>query len=270
MQKDVHFYLTYALAKKAGGSDNIAEKIAWADQYTDDLNEPDEHGIQTQTKIDPDANWNDRQIQLTVIIPFHFIPGNDSTHPWKTMPNSANSRKLVRKALKTGDPFRLGIALHAFQDTFSHQGFSGWREGLNSCFPWYYMMSALPNVGHAEMRVIPDIVNQVWTDPRSNKKIDNKTRVLSAAKHTYTFLTRFFNTNGNSNRFEDLESTLKTIFKETIYDTRKEQLLILSGNRGIKYETVRKKLEPKYKADFVKAARRHLSETMDLLKTYPY
>jgi hypothetical protein len=37
MQKDIHFYLTYALAKKAGIDVEVAEKIAWANQHTDEL-----------------------------------------------------------------------------------------------------------------------------------------------------------------------------------------------------------------------------------------
>ena len=76
MQKDFHFYLTYVLSRKVGISVKDAEKIAWANQYTDDLTEADLHGIQTQSAIL--GNWADRQIQLSVLVPFHFIPGADS------------------------------------------------------------------------------------------------------------------------------------------------------------------------------------------------
>jgi len=58
MQKDVHFYLTYLLAVKVGVEDEEAEKIAWADQYTDDLTEADLYGIQTQSAIL--GNWTGR------------------------------------------------------------------------------------------------------------------------------------------------------------------------------------------------------------------
>ena len=172
MQKDVHFYLTYLLAVKVGVEDEDAEKIAWADQYTDDLTEADLYGIQTQSAIL--GNWSDRQIQLSVLVPFHFIPGEDPEHPWVTTRNCIRARKLVMVAWKAGDLLQLGIALHGLQDTFSHEGFSGWQEEVNSCFPWYYIESALPNVGHAELRVIPDVVNYVWTDPRDGRRIDNK------------------------------------------------------------------------------------------------
>jgi hypothetical protein len=51
MQKDVHFYVTYALARKAGLAAEDAEALAWADQFTDDLTAPDLHGIQTQSAV---------------------------------------------------------------------------------------------------------------------------------------------------------------------------------------------------------------------------
>ncbi len=178
MQKDVHFYLTYVLAKKLGLAAEDAEKIAWADQYTDDLTESELHEIQTQSAIA--GNWADRQVQLSVLVPFHFIPGSDADYPWMTTSNNPRARELVRAA--RDNLLQLGIALHGLQDTFSHQGFSGWQEDLNSCFPWYYVESVLPNVGHAELRVIPDVVNYVWTDPRNGKRIDNKLRTMSAAK----------------------------------------------------------------------------------------
>ena len=82
MQKDVHFYVTYALARKAGLPAEGAEKLAWADQFTDDLTAPDLHGIQTQSAIA--GNWADRQVQLSVLVPFHFVPGSDAGHPWMT------------------------------------------------------------------------------------------------------------------------------------------------------------------------------------------
>ena len=47
----MHFYVTYALARKAGLPAADAEVLAWADQYTDDLTAPDLHGIQTQSAI---------------------------------------------------------------------------------------------------------------------------------------------------------------------------------------------------------------------------
>jgi len=266
MQKDVHFYLTYALAKKVGISENDAEKIAWADQYTDDLTEADLHGIQTQSAAV--GNWADMQVQMSVLVPFHFIPGNDPNHPWMTTRNSPTARKLVRLGAKN-NLFQLGIALHGLQDTFSHEKFSGWREGLNSCFPWYYVESALPNVGHAEMRVIPDVVNYVWTDPRDSQRIDNKKRAMSAAKATYDFLVKFFNPGIDPGNWQDGQKKLQRIFKIDSYDKRIDEICILSGNDQIHYNDVNKKLEKDNKSDFILAARDHLAAAMGLCSDLP-
>ena len=189
---DVHFYLTYALSRKVGISASDAKIIAWANQYTDELTQADLYGIQTQSDVL--GNWGDRQVQLSVLVPFHFIPGNDRTHPWKTTRNNNRVRQLVDSALRKKNPFQFGIALHGLQDTFSHEGFSGWREDLNSCYPWYYIQSGLPNVGHAELLVTPDVVNYIWTDPRDGRRIDNKKRTMSATKATYDFLVQFSGT----------------------------------------------------------------------------
>ncbi len=265
MQKDIHFYLTYALARKIGVSDPEAEKIAWANQYTDEMTEADLHGIQTQSGIL--GNWGDRQIQLSVLVPFHFIPGKDSEHPWKTERNSYRSRRLLAIGARK-PPFQLGIALHSFQDTFSHDGFSGWQEDLNACYPWYYVTSALPNVGHAELRVIPDVVNYVWTDPRDNRHIDNKKRAMSAAKATYDFLAKLYNGGADSTIWQDLSTELRRLFKLD-YNERVDGLCILSGNPDIDYKDVNTKLEPVYKPEFIQAARRHLSKAIELFHDLP-
>lgn len=266
MQKEVHFYLTYALARKVGISDNEAKILSWADQYTDDLTEADLHGIQTQSAIA--GNWADRQVQFSVLVPFHFIPGNDPTYPWMTTRNSPRARELVKLASKK-NLFQLGIAFHGLQDTFSHEKFSGWCEDLNSCFPWYYIESALPNVGHAELRVIPDVVNYVWTDPRDGKKIDNKKRTMSAAKATYDFLAKFFNPNIDPALWGNLKKELQRIFKLESYDKRIDEICKLSGNDQIHYDEVNKELVKNNKSDFILAARDHLAEVMRLCSDLP-
>jgi len=265
MQKDVHFYLTYLLARRAGIPDADAEKIAWADQYTDDLTKPDLYEIQTQSDIL--GNWVERQIQLSVLIPFHFLPGNDPQHPWMTTRNSPRAQSLVDAA--RGDLLQLGIALHAFQDTFSHESFSGWREDLNACFPWYQVEAAIPNVGHAELRVIPDVVNYVWTDPRSGKQLDNKERTLAAAKATFDYLSRFFNPGVNPSVWQALEPKLERIFKFD-YDKRIDELCALSERSAIDYKEVNPRLEGGSKVDFMKAASKHLAETMKLFQNLPW
>jgi hypothetical protein len=267
MQKDIHFYLTYALAMRLGIPAAKAEKIAWADQYTDDLTEADLHGIQTQSDVA--GNWDDRQVQLSVLVPFHFIPGSDAVHPWMTTRDSERARKLVDIGFKA-NLFQLGIALHAYQDTFSHEKFSGWREDLNSCFHWYYIKSGLPNVGHAEMRVVPDVVNYVWTDPRDGERIDNKKRAMRCAKGTYDFLKSMFDPSAAGASWSKIRPELQRLFKLDSYDKRVDGICVLSGNDKIDYAKVTKKLYKKHKRDFVKAASSHLAEAIELFSDLPW
>lgn len=265
MQKDIHFYLTYALAKKLGINDENAEKIAWADQYTDELGEAELYGIQTQSPII--GNWSDAQIQMSVLIPFHFVPGEDKKHPWMTTENSKRANSLLNAV--SDNLFQFGIALHALQDTFTHQGFSGWKEKLNDCFPWYYMKSALPNIGHAEMQVVPDVVNYIWTDPRNGQKIDNKQRALRAAKATLNALAKLGTQKNVKMIWSSVKPKLKRYFKIESYDKRIDKICALSGNKTIDFNKVNKKIEKKYKKDFIKAASNHLSEALKLFEGFP-
>ena len=267
MQKDVHFYLTYALSMEIGLSTEDAEKIAWANQYTNDLTETDLYGIQTHSAIL--GHWTDRQVQISILVPFHFIPGSDPSHPWMTTRYNARARRLVNLALKNG-LFQLGIALHGLQDTFSHEGFSGWKEDLNACFPWYYIESPLPNVGHAELQVTPDVVNYVWTDPRDGRRIDNKKRTMSAAKATYDCLSKIFSPEIDLRVWQNLQKALQEIFIIESYDQRKSELRALSGNHQISYGEVNGRLEKKHKSDFVQAASNHLAEAMKLFSNLPW
>lgn len=267
MQKDVHFYLTYALAMKAGIPDALSRTIAWADQYTDDLTRADLHGIQTQSDIL--GNWGDKQVQLSVLVPFHFIPGSDKDHPWMTTPNSPRAKSLVAYALKENDPLRVGIALHGLQDTYSHQGFSGWQESLNSCYPWYYLESSLPNIGHAEMRVTPDVLNYVWTDPRNGEKIENWKRGISAARATFDVLVKFNRSRVDASVWRNLKNKLMELFRLKSYDSRVTRLCALSGNDKIDYKDVLSELITRHKVDFIKSANSHLARAMSLFEDLP-
>jgi len=261
VQKDFHFYVTYALARRLGIPRPEAELIAWANQFTDELDEGSIHRIQTQSALL--GNWDDPQIQMSVLVPFHFVPGNDPVHPWKTTPDSPHARDLLALALASRSPLRLGIALHAIQDTFSHQGFSGWREELNSCYPWYSLTSALPNVGHAEMRATPDIVNIVWTDPRSNERIDNRYRAMEAARVTCRMLQRWSRGAKPETPWQELKKELKPVFATPSYDERKEKLRKLAGDSGVRYSNVARRLQKPQLDHFITAAAAHLAAAIE-------
>ena len=266
MQKDFHFYVTYTLARKAQIPERTARQIAWADQFTDDLDDFDLYGIQTQCK--KLGNWSDRQVQLSVLVPFHFLPGGTSRSkwPWKTTENNARARQLLRTPVSTENPLSLGIALHALQDTFSHQGFSGWDEERNSCYPWYYLKSGLPNVGHAEMLVVPDIVDREWVDPRTGENIDNKERAIRAARETFGALAKYSGIANPESIWSNLDQKLARIFANTSYDKRKNQLRRLSGSPSIRYSRITTSMQKRLRSRFLRAAAQHLAGAMKLLE----
>jgi hypothetical protein len=269
MQKDFHFYVTYALARKVGFPSKDAELLAWANQYTDELTSAEIHSIQTQSS-DIVGNWGDEQIQMSVLIPFHFVPGSDKNHPWMVTRNSPRAKALVEHAFSNHNLIQFGISLHSYQDTFTHEKFSGWREDLNSCYPWYYLKSGVPNIGHAEMNVIPDIINFDWIDPRDGKRIDNKERAMAAAKGTFNILKENSPKKTSQTSWKVIKQELTKIFKLQSYDRRIDRLCIFSGNSKIDYKKTNKKLENKYKSQFVKAASSHLAKAMELFSDLPW
>jgi len=244
MQKDFHFHVTDVLACKAGIEEPLI--VAWANQYTDELKKARLHGIQTQSGIL--GNWADRQIQRTVLVPFHFLPGDNLEKTCVVTPDSRLARMLIDEA---GDFFELGIALHSFQDTYSHQGFTGWLEKENECFPWWYLGNPQPPIGHAEMGVIPDVVSAEWTDLRTGIVIDNRRRALACAKRTYEILCGFTE---KENNWPDLRVEFQTLFAIRSYDERKKTLLKLGSGKRFSELTYSKT----YRDEFETAAAKQL------------
>jgi hypothetical protein len=268
MQKDVHFNLTYSLARRAGISKINAKKIAWANQFTDELTDADPFEVQTQ--VETSGDWYDMKTQYGVLIPFHFIPGDDVQNwQWMTTENNTRSREFVNDAISDKDAFQFGIALHSFQDTFSHQGFSGWREDRNSCYEWYHMSSVAPNVGHAEMRCIPDEVDKIWKDPRTDKKIDNKKRVLRAARETYYFLLKWQNVSNMREEWMRIKPEIQSAVTNKNYDKRKQQFNAISGD-NIRYSKITNNMENKYRSDFISSATKHLALAIKSFETLPW
>ena len=262
MQKDVHFYLTYAMCKMLNVKN--AELIAWANQFTDECTRPKLYGIQTQSEVL--GNWFDKQIQFSVLSVFHFLPGDDEGHPWMTTERCGCAEALMADAMKSEDPFRIGIALHSFQDTFSHQGFSGWQEELNSCFPWYRLpRRSVPNIGHAEMGVIPDMVDYTWTDPRDNSRVDNKDRVSRCISSTYDVLAPM--SNKELSKVQVSAAFFRFLLTNS-YKERKEELKKISGH-PVRFSELTKTYETLYLEQFSKAATEQLRFIMGAVKDLP-
>lgn len=175
---------------------------------------------------------------------FHFLPG-DGDKRLVVTPNSKIARYLVRTA---SDPFERGIALHSFQDTFSHEGFVGLNSKENDCFSWDNTPAALlPNYGHFDMRRLPDMLDATWTDSRIGRVVQNTLRgdvcVRETAKWFGTKVTRH-------------ADTLVEPVYERNYDKRKRMWAQIAKLPDIRFSQIEGEFWKKYKHHFIRAARR--------------
>ena len=256
MEKDFHYYLIYGLAKITGI--NNPDLVAYASQFMDDNNEGqfsvDGEEVSFPDKLKADGGYYypimtqslspkslDPYVQKYVYVPFHFLPGDNTVaiagkkNPLSTPPNSRNARAMLSKALESGDPYRIGIALHTYADTWAHQNFSGLREEWNAVYPWYNIFkSIVPNIGHAEAGHVPDIISESWTDYRfGTKKIDNRPRAFEAVQEIFSNLQK---KSKKGPPWQEVEDDFHKIIYTRDYDNRIKKLsefLIASGQGPI-------------------------------------
>ncbi|NLI91253.1 MAG: hypothetical protein GX434_03355 [Peptococcaceae bacterium] len=207
MNTEFHYYITYLIAARAGFKSKEASLLAYSSQYVDDndivfeicKNTPyfySNYISQTMDILKPKK-------QLLRIYPlFHFIPGNAMSatarrkdgklHLLNTTPDSDNAKNILSSALRSGNVYRMGIACHAYADTWAHQNFIGYYDVCNAMDG--LMQKPKPNIGHADAGHSPDEVNHSWPDerlistltPRNNNEI-----FLSAAGRMFEELKRF-------------------------------------------------------------------------------
>ena len=236
MQKDFHYYALYYLSLCAGIEPDTAYKIAYSSQYVDDSTESDKIWLLDKRGkkgfIDPvrtahnglESFWKD--VWEKIYYPFHFVPGHkkgskdeqikdekyiDKEEKYITKEGKSNqiATEYLKKALKTKDPYRIGIALHPYADTYSHQNFSGRWSGVNNVEKMHVYVSNLrrkklklklilsfynlfrrpiPEIGHAEAVMVPDISNYSWVYFNyKNEYVPaaNEERFLSYAENVY-------------------------------------------------------------------------------------
>lgn len=307
MEKDFHFYVTYALAERAGFDPGTAHTMAYASQYVDDNNEgqyPKKDGpsqfpaairvrdglfrpVMTQSLSVKSLVY---EIQKFVYVPFHFLPG-DNNRPIKgrynrysTTPGSENATAVMREALGSGDPYRVGIALHTFADTWSHQNFTGYEEDWNAVFSWRNPFRALaPNIGHADVGHLPDEISTVWNDYRFEKpyrRRENQKIALEACKRIFQELRR---ATGSGTYWTHVRADFARIIRARDYDERVEAVRDYVGRPDLRYEKdawveeavhgrenevleAADRFEETHWYRFQMAAREHLALVMNLLK----
>jgi hypothetical protein len=163
-------------------------------------------------------------VQRKVLMPFHFLPpetlssGNSDQFDFITKPNSPLANLIVDDALTCLSQaaaatheyslIKLGIALHTYADTWSHDGFSGRHNSLENDIkriqkkkgnkyqaanPLEFTVSyAAPDVGHAEAGGLPDESSIDWKAKYAKKQgglqRSNAESFLTAASQIYTRL----------------------------------------------------------------------------------
>ncbi|HAS89705.1 MAG TPA: hypothetical protein DCS48_10440 [Desulfovibrio sp.] len=146
MQKDMHYYGTYALARAAGIKPEDAQIIASAAQFVDDNEKKVEIDFTDKGSLYSrptghnifDIDNRDTDDQRVVWVPFHFLPGGAGyTFEEKIVcqMDSGIAREMCAnyQAKKDKKFYRelIGIAAHVYADTFSHYGFSGLSSDQN-------------------------------------------------------------------------------------------------------------------------------------------
>jgi hypothetical protein len=218
MLDDFHYYCVAVLARSAGFSKEDSLTIAYASQYVDDAKEhaPIRVGgmlfdpVRTAYLGLKAITWG---IQKRVYIPYHFLPPKPIRSPkntFTTEPDSKFAYKILKKASKESNYyfrlFRLGIALHTYADTWTHQGFSGRRNRENNVsriFIWNgnlwqkkRIRSAFfnigPAIGHFSVGLLPDIPYLKWKyisqESGAIFERDNPDIFIKASRRIYEFL----------------------------------------------------------------------------------
>lgn len=233
MEQDFHYYVTYLIAVKAGFSTTDAYKIAYSSQYVDDntsnitvydtINKkPIYSNFLTQSYNPLTQNLQtDKMYQA-----FHFLPGDTPVvskrcdgqkHILDTTPYSKAARCSIRAALSSQNPYWIGIASHAFVDTWAHQNFIGTNDSFNSVRG--LLQSLFPSIGHSDVAGKPDKIGVVWKDSRLlNPMIDNNERFLEAADKLFFEYSYHLNSGHNyQHERHHLTYHLKEIFTRSDY-----------------------------------------------------
>ena len=205
MDIEFHYYITFILSRKAGYSKEDAYKIAYSSQYTDDnknhyyVNYKDGGHFLNAISQTMDITKPSRKRQKIYPL-FHFIPGGGQAEEtcgldcgdkkcFVTIPASENAKLLLNEAIDLGDTYRMGIAIHAFADTWSHQNFLGLKHDTNAK-NW---ADIIPNIGHADFGHEPDKIHNDWKDKRLGEEmalVKNDDRFMEAARQIFVYLYR--------------------------------------------------------------------------------
>ena len=164
MKRDAHYYGILALSRACGFKKESALTLAYASQYVDDakinlihFQDPDKGkgstenqpfgGIIYDVVDDKEVFINmatchsyfwiktfNYEAMVSNTCAFHFVPGcqgENFTKKLRCKEESPVILKILNEALQEDSLIKLGMVLHTYADTFSHQGFSGMLSKVN-------------------------------------------------------------------------------------------------------------------------------------------
>jgi len=154
MQIDFHLGVTYVMSRLAGFDPQNANIIASSAQYVDDaihegtifFNNSSLYNFTSSAHKMLDYRNFKALANHRCWIPFHFIPANqlmegaahgtsDFVQRMICRPNSPIAKEVVQATIQSsGKAYSLhllGVTLHAFVDTWAHQGFAGISHKVN-------------------------------------------------------------------------------------------------------------------------------------------
>lgn len=255
MDIEFYYYVTYLTATRAGFKPKDANVLAYSSQYVDnndilfEINK-DSAELYYENYISQTLDITKPQKDLLRIYPFfHFIPGEDSNYSEKinkeempflnTVPDNINANKMIDKALAGNNLYEIGIACHAYLDTWSHQNFVGMKNNYNG------LDRILPNIGHADAGHDPDIPDKVWEDNRlKNATVNNKERFLVAIGRLFEKLFKYINGDEKSSKFSSEKQKLIADIDEIIEEgSDKEERIRLYKKLALEEEYGGKEIE---------------------------
>lgn len=240
MKLDAHYYAVLAFCRACGFKKKSAHQIAYTSQFVDDAkinhiviqgnpgniqydvidNQPLFFNMATCHSYTRIKTFN-YSAMINNTCAFHFALGCKGKNFAKKLRCTEESPVIVNilnESLEQDDLVKLGMALHVYADTFSHQGFSGLLSKVNdikecktlskipwskvhkivSFFKWFtkdkfdkLFDKAMPAYGHGQAMEYPDLPNLTWsykydysdqfsTSYKSSGVIDNKERFKRA------------------------------------------------------------------------------------------
>ena len=160
MDHEFHYYMTYLIAARSGFNKKDAETLAYSSQYIDNNDHifnispgTDNH---YQNYISQTKNITMPRKKLFRIYPiFHFVPGkvlakdsrrkDGKLHYLNTTPDNKNANQILDSALETNNLYKIGLAVHAFADTYAQQKqYGGTKVEKYNKYQWLDRVLANP------------------------------------------------------------------------------------------------------------------------------